>query len=381
MTRSLTELARTALLVSPALLAGLGSAASAHDVRDIGDGHFSSGPKRDYLYSCMTHFSTNAPGARTTGPWISGHTFDVDAKLTVDGSVTWPNARVSVTREGDLRIVRANNLPTHPTGNFPIARSDDAFQYDRNPNAIREQNILLRLPADPVAASSASCVPMGMIGFTLVGGALYNAIDARGRDAAAYEVLDKCGGHPQRNGQYHYHDDAACLPHKRDASGGSELIGYALDGFGIYGPYDASGHKLTNADLDGCHGRVGPVMWDGKLVSMYHYVMTDEYPYSIGCFRGTPVSVPRPGGRGGPATASAQTGDLGSGAGPGGPGGPGGGPGGDVLVAVASDLGVDVNTLRQAVGAPPPNFQRASRVLGVSVDKLRAAFRRHAPPR
>jgi hypothetical protein len=129
-------------------------------------------------------------------------------------------------------------------------------------------------------------------------------------------------------------------------------------------------------------------MWDGKVVSMYHYVMTDEYPYSIGCFRGTPVSVARPRGGGGPTTASAQPGDLGPGAGGalqgGGPGnGPGGprGPGGDVLVAVARDLGVDVDTLRQAVGAPPPNIQRASRELGISVEKLRAAFRRHAPPR
>ena len=27
---------------------------------------------------------------------------------------------------------------------------------------------------------------------------------------------------------------------------------------------------------------------------MYHYVFTRDYPYSIGCFRGTPTYVPLP---------------------------------------------------------------------------------------
>jgi YHYH protein len=266
------------------------SGASAHDIRELGDGKYSSTPKAGYLLSCQTHFDPNAPGG-PGGPWIKGDTYDASEKPTIAGDVMWPNAEVSISVEGDTRVVRANNLPTHPTGVYPVSPSDPAYRYARNPNSITEQNILLRLPANPEVASQASCVPMGMVGFTLVGGAIFNAIDARGRDAAAHEVLDKCGGHPQQDGQYHYHDFAACLPHGRDASGGSELIGYALDGFGIYGPYDASGKELTNADLDACHGRVGPVMWDGKLVSMYHYVMTDEYPYSIGCFKGTPVSV------------------------------------------------------------------------------------------
>jgi hypothetical protein len=39
-------------------------------------------------------------------------------------------------------------------------------------------------------------------------------------------------------------------------------------------------------------------MWDGKKVVMYHYHLNGEYPYSIGCFRGNPVTVPGSG-RGG----------------------------------------------------------------------------------
>ena len=68
----------------------------------------------------------------------------------------------------------------------------------------------------------------------------------------------------------------------------SPLVGYALDGFGIYGPRGADGKLVTNADLDECHGRVGEVMFNGKKQMMYHYVLNNEYPYSVGCFRGTP---------------------------------------------------------------------------------------------
>jgi hypothetical protein len=32
-------------------------------------------------------------------------------------------------------------------------------------------------------------------------------------------------------------------------------------------------------------------MWDGEERVMYHYHMTFKYPFSIGCFRGTPVSA------------------------------------------------------------------------------------------
>ena len=215
---------------------------------------------------------------------------------------------------------------------------------------------------------------MGLIGFALSGGAIYNALDARGRDAAAYEILDRCAGHPQQQGQYHYHDLSPCAELQTDANGHSTLVGYALDGFGIFGPLDVNGARVDNDALDECHGHVGPVEWDGRVVEMYHYHYNDEYPYAVGCFRGTPISVargdfnqqpgagpgagPRSGSRIGPASGSGQ-----------------GGP----LDAVARELGVDADALRRAVGPPPPDFARAARALGVSEQRLREAFRKHRP--
>jgi hypothetical protein len=43
---------------------------------------------------------------------------------------------------------------------------------------------------------------------------------------------------------------------------------------------------ITNAQLDECHGRTAPVLWNGKIQNIYHYVANSEYPYAVGCFRG-----------------------------------------------------------------------------------------------
>ena len=134
----------------------------------------------------------------------------------------------------------------------------------------------------------------------LSGAYLFDGLDAMGRDAVAHEVQDRCGGHPQQQGAYHYHELSPCIssgPPGRHSS----LVGYALDGYPIYGPLGDGGKVLGNADLDACHGTTGPVILRGKKVTIYHYVATAEYPYTLGCFHGTPVHAG--GVVGGPAAA------------------------------------------------------------------------------
>jgi hypothetical protein len=64
------------------------------------------------------------------------------------------------------------------------------------------------------------------------------------------------------------------------------LFGYAFDGFGIYGPRGDDGKMVTNEQLDECHGHTHSVLWDGKMKKIYHYHLNNEYPYSVGCFKG-----------------------------------------------------------------------------------------------
>lgn len=270
--------------------------AKAHDLRPTGDGKISTTPQSGYIFSCRTQFRPVTRRAGLQKPWIHGNEWDPLEKPVVEGAVNWPDAAINVSLDGDTRIIRANNLPTHTTGIFPISPSDPAYRYDPNPNAIRKQDILLRLPANPQPAAEPRCVMMGMIGFALTGAALYNSLDANGTDATVHEILDHCGAHPQSQGQYHYHDLSPCMVSGRQADGHSELLGYALDGFGLFGPYETAGDAtLTNAGLDACHGHEGAILWDGEPRTMYHYHLNAEFPYSIGCFTGTPIRVPRSG--------------------------------------------------------------------------------------
>jgi len=251
---------------------------------ELGDGKYSTSPQIGYTYSCMTSF--NGGGATGTGSWMNGDgTWDATQKVAVDGSVTWPHS-FTVTINGDQRVFTGNDLPDHPTGNYPISSSDDAYAIDRNPNSIQEQSISFSVPANPVAAAQPNCVG-GEVGIMLSGVIIFSAFDAEGRDAVAHEVQDECDGHPQITGFYHYHSLSDCIE-DASTSGHSALVGYAFDGYGIYGYYGDDGGEVTNEDLDACHGHTHIVEWDDQMVEMYHYHATQEFPYVVGCFHGTP---------------------------------------------------------------------------------------------
>lgn len=253
----------------------------------IGDGRVSAVAEVGSVFSCQQSFGGG--GASATGAWFdeAAGTWDPAAKPTVDGEVSWPDATFVVEVDGDARQLKGNDLPDHATGEFPIDPSDDAYAYDRNPNAIAAQELSIEVPAHPVVADEPSCVGMGPIGVLDSGSYLFHALDAGGRDAAAHEIQDACDGHPEMRGGYHYHTLSACVPDDASPSGHSGRVGYVLDGFGLYGPRGDGGAVLTSADLDECHGHTHEIDWDGEAVEMYHYHATADYPYTVGCFRGT----------------------------------------------------------------------------------------------
>ncbi len=286
----------TVAVVALGLPSAISGLAGAHGgTSDAGDlltslpvGETVTAPTVGGLWTCRTDYDASAPGGTSSAPWFNGDgTWDATTKYTVDGDVAWPNASFQIIKQGDVRRFITNDLPTiHNTGVFPIAASDDAAQVDRNPSSITEQDYTIELDATPEVNAEPSCTG-GEVGFLKSGVVLFNAVDAGGRDAVAYEVQDSCDGHPNDHG-YHYHAASQCVLAELDGgTGQSKLIGYAFDGFGIYGPRDADGNELTTEDLDECHGITSKVKFNGKKQRIYHYVATVDYPYTVGCFRGT----------------------------------------------------------------------------------------------
>ncbi len=260
------------------------------DTLPLGDGKISAEPKQDHVFACQSSFGRGGPAAN--GPWIVGADWKPDAKPVIQGNVIWPTAMFDMRLEQNTRIIASNGFPGHATGEFPVSTIEPAYAYDPNPNTIAEQGILWRLPLNPQEAQDPSCLPMGAIGIMLTGAPLFSALDAKGHDAPAHEALDHCGGHPAPRGEYHYHAWSECFTDEAGRHGmHSDLVGYALDGFGIYGPMGEDGERLSNANLDACHGHTHAILWDGKMKTMYHYHFTAEYPYSLGCFAGTPAHL------------------------------------------------------------------------------------------
>ncbi len=263
----------------------------------VGDGKISTGPRVGYVWRCGTGGAGG--GASVKGPWFnSDGTYNPAAKAIVDGDVSWPSS-FTASISGSNRVLTGNALPNHTTGRYPIQPNDDAYQYDRNPNSIAQQSLSITIPADPQVAAQASCLSPPFIAVLTSGSVVFDALDALNRDAGAWETQDKCAGHPERTGQYHYHTLTECIADP--GSGHSALLGWAVDGFGLFGKRGERGELLSNDDLDACHGHTHEVDWDGRRVTMYHYHATAEYPYTLGCFKGTPVRLAL--GAGGPAGA------------------------------------------------------------------------------
>jgi len=271
----------------------------------LGDDQYSTSPKVGSVYSCNTSY--NGGGAFEYGPWIDqdAGTWDLTKKISVGGSVAWPQARWEAAGSGDVRVIKSADLPLgHNSGTFPVASNDEAYQYDRNPNSIKEQTIDFKVPLNPAMMSAPKCVG-GEVGIATTGVLLFNAFDAAGRDAVAVEIQDSCEGHPQAGGYYHYHGYSSCFEDSSAPTAHSGLFGYAFDGFGIYGLKGEGGVELTSSDLDECHGHVHTIVWDGAEKDMYHYHFTQDFPYTVSCFRGETLVTALSSGEGG-GTAGGQ---------------------------------------------------------------------------
>ena len=268
------------------LLALASTAQAVNETRlAVGDGKLSTtGAAREYIYLCNQ--GPAGGGASSQGPWFNGDgTWDATEKATVDGTVSWPAATFSERIDGATRTLSGNGLPVgETTGSFPIATSDDAYSFDRNPNSISAQSLNLSLAAAPDKGAP-RCIG-GQVGIAKNGVPIFNGFDAGYRDAGAWEVQDRCDGHPQQSGQYHYHSIPSCLNDGESRKKHSKRVGWALDGFPIYGKRGEDGAELSNDDLDVCHGHTHKVKLDGEKVKTYHYHGTSEFPYTVGCFRG-----------------------------------------------------------------------------------------------
>lgn len=116
-----------------------------------------------------------------------------------------------------------------------------------NPNVPANKAFTLRFPRSPVEnTGTKTSTPLGPIGAWTNGVAIFNALDAHSynnqniwhQNANVVEAVsfDECLGHPAPDGTYHHHQNATCV-YNVVPGDPSPVVGYAFDGFPVYGPY------------------------------------------------------------------------------------------------------------------------------------------------
>ncbi|MEZ0485141.1 YHYH protein [Fibrella aquatica] len=188
--------------------------------------------------------------------------------------------------EGANIVIKTKGRPDHKSPYYQGTQWESTLyaaydgsntRFSVNPNRIKEVNLTFKIPMNPAVDAAHSATPMGAIGVSLNGVAFYNQYAAMGAPLTnEINGFDQYEGHPQQQGQYHYHVEPTYLT---AAKGKEALLGFLLDGFPVYGPKE-NGKTITNADLDKYHGHTGATA--DYPNGIYHYHITAEDPYING---------------------------------------------------------------------------------------------------
>jgi len=201
-------------------------------------------------------------------------------------------SNVVLSTNGTTLTINTDDLPNHTSPYWGVGHAMYEEPHDGmfvNPNSIAEQDITFRIPANPQIAANTTDTGLGAIGVAVNGVVFFNQYAGIDRTTGEFLPLeneiatfDSKNGHPQGTGQYHYHFEPLHLTVADNAA----FLGFAMDGFPIYGPRNADNSAL---ELDECNGESHATSEypDG----IYHYHITQVEPYVLGCLRGTPGTV------------------------------------------------------------------------------------------
>ena len=199
--------------------------------------------------------------------------------------------------DGDYIVIETAGTPDHKSPYYIDTQwesslyeayngSNSAFHL--NPNRIAEFSMKYKIPLNPTEASSHEATPLGSMGIALNGVSFYNQYAGPNNQPLTDEInsFDQYNGHPQQQGNYHYHLEPTFLTNN---NGQDALLGFLLDGFPVYGPME-NGQLVQESDLDDYHGHSHATTDypDG----IYHYHITSVDPYINGNgYYGTPGTV------------------------------------------------------------------------------------------
>ena len=216
----------------------------------------------------------------------------------------------AVAYDDEYVYIRTSGIPSHAIGPFG----------DRNPNTPGDQDATYRVSLNPMEASRYEATGLANVGVATNGVGIFNWSDAHAWEASSNSIemlnrgqyrdwntialvfrlngLDDGGGHPAGGGPggssddalYHYHQSPYSLAEQLDPDNNgdrhSPIIGYAFDGFPIYGQYayangvdDSAGFRQMTSSYQLRDGRPA----DGPSATEYELgSFAEDYVYVEG---------------------------------------------------------------------------------------------------
>ena len=190
----------------------------------------------------------------------------------------------TVTCDSSYAYISSNGITTQPMMNG-ITSTNLQVPVPTNFNGANAWKI----PLKPAIAASPTSVVDGPLGVAINGVPIFNpctqgGCTATGGDTKVLGQLDTCNGHAGRAEDYHYHAAPTCMmadqpPNYWD----THPLGWALDGFAIFGYRDADGTTAARDSICGGNTKTVP-----NAPAGYSYHVTDASPYMTACLIGTP---------------------------------------------------------------------------------------------
>lgn len=178
------------------------------------------------------------------------------------------SCRVTLTKSGDVISVASDGQPDH-LSNYFAATNECHETYTgatQNPNTIASLSLSMQMDATP--DTTVTKMAGGIVGMAINGVGIFANFAGPGDDIyTEAATFDRCAGHPQQSGQYHYHSEPFSLSYD-DAN----LIGVMRDGYPVYGRKDADG---STPALDGNGGHT-TVTADSPSTAVYHYHLNEQ---------------------------------------------------------------------------------------------------------
>lgn len=318
-----------ALLTSLLLVACGGGGGGSDDGIVAVDTGTSTEPNPDALDISNSIFSEISADCADYANSYAAFVLDIQRSMSFGG-------QVDISATADSCTLVSNSIPNHDF-------NDATAHFATN---VSEVGKTLTVPRSPVLAAATTALSQRTFNGVMLNGVVLDILsagcyspsdamaDADGNVAIGCFgddpwLLDPLGtshkfgadahnAHTQPDGLYHYHGSPEAMFDTNPGPDGSPVIGFAADGFPIYGSYfydinsgevrkAVSGYTLKSGtrpvsatdpggsydgsyvedyeftdsgDLDTCNGMT--------VNGQYGYYVTDSYPWVIACFSGTP---------------------------------------------------------------------------------------------